>query len=282
MKLEVEERIAKQFMSGHALDAARVLETFPVEEFAAVLAGLPTETAAAVLGRMNPAQVYQYMASLSAPAAALLLGQMSLAGAVPVLRRCRRDRPEFFEKILGDMKRDAAVLARRILRYPEGAAGTLANPHACTVPPDITLRTGLKRLRNHPAQLGEYVYVVDREGSYRGYLRLEYFFRESLQDTVASIASTDMEGLQGYAMPEDLIGHPDWNRFHELPVLDENRKFIGALPHRVVAAGTATGSRSESSAALDAAVAALDDLYRIGFTGMLKGVGGSLLQGDRE
>ena len=275
MLIETEKAVATEFMTAHAADAARVLETYPIDEFAGLMQSVPLDTAATVLGRMNPALAFQFMESLSAEEVTKYLGRMPLVGALPILRRCSRDRQE---EILNGMKRDAASLARRVLRYPESAAGTLANPHACTLPPDISVRNGTRRLRNHPTDVGACAYVVDRDGRFRGYVPLHKFFRARLRDRIASIMQTDMHGIAGYAMPEDALKHPDWERFHELPVLGENDEFIGSLSHAVVLAGSA-GHRQDTDAAVETAVAALDDLYRIGFTGMLKGAGGSLLRG---
>ena len=275
---ETQQTVALEFMSEHTADAARVLETYSIEEFAPLLAAVPVDIASAVLARMNPALVFRFTESLNAADATRYLSRMPLIGALPVLRRCDKTR---LENILAGMPRDAVSLARRILRYPPAAMGSLANPHACTLPPDISIRNGAKRLRTHPTEIGEYVYVVDRQGKFCGYVRLHDFFRGRLRDRIDSIMKTNMTGLSGYAMPDDAIQHPDWQRFHELPVLGDGNEFTGSLDHRIVLAGNAA-NRNEAEAAVHTAVQALDDLYRIGFSGMLKGVGGALLQGNTE
>jgi hypothetical protein len=93
--------------------------------------------------------------------------------------------------------------------------------------------------------------------------------------------ATDMASLPGSAMPEDILKLPDWERFHELPVFDETQGFIGSVSHSAVLASVA-GRRKESDTGMDRAVSAMDDLYRIGFSGLLKGVGASILTGKTE
>jgi Mg/Co/Ni transporter MgtE len=94
--------------------------------------------------------------------------------AVPgILQRFDRERRQ---NILAKIKGETAQVARRVLRYPNGAAGTLANPAACTLPPDISVRKAIRRLRNHPDQVVDYIYVVNVESELLGYVRLHRFF----------------------------------------------------------------------------------------------------------
>ncbi|MCR9144087.1 MAG: CBS domain-containing protein [bacterium] len=278
MSIDTKKSVAIEFMKSHPVDAARLLEAYPTGEIAALFAELPEDSVAAVLARMNPSLVFQYLESLSVEQAAGYLGRMPLGGVPGILRRYERERRQ---NILTHMKRETAQILRRSLRYPDGAAGTLANPKACTLPPDISVRRAIRRLRNHPDQVGANVYVVNVDNKLLGYVPLQRIFRARLKDPIASLMATDMNSIPGYSMPEDILQLSDWERFHELPVFDESQGFIGALRHAVVIASVA-GRRKENDTGLETAVEAMDDLYRIGFSGLLKGVGASLLRGKTE
>jgi magnesium transporter len=259
--------IASGFVEAHPVEAAKILEQLPTEDTAAFLETLSPLTAAAVTDRMDSMTAAQCLDRMRVNRAAGIVGRLPLGMSSLLLRRSEeRTR----EAVLEAMPREVAGPLRAVLEYPEGTAGSLMDPRVFTLFEDGYAREAVKRLRKRPQHLIYYVYVLDRDQVFRGYTDLRELMLAAPNAQISSVMQTDMGQLSPRLNRAAILEHPDWHRFHALPIVDEKGVFLGALGYQTLRRLEQEEKQTPLGASGAEAGTALAELYRIGVAGLLK------------
>ena len=273
--------ISSRFIDEHPVDAARILERLPIEDSAAFLKEVSPRLAAAVMGLMDSMTAARYLEWMGAKQAAAILGNLRLEIASLVLRRSDERTKE---AILGSVPREVAEPLRSVLDFSEGTAGSLMDPQVFTLFEDSYVKEALKHMRKRPEHLIYYVYVLNRDQVFKGYTNLRELMLADPNALIASVMRTDMGHLSPKLNRTAILEHPDWQRFHVLPVVNGKGVFLGALGYRTLRRlEHEENQRPMAESGRDAGTA-LAELYRIGVVGLLKWVAstaGSTTEGGR-
>ena len=269
-----DERLALRHMEAHPESAARLLERAPPADAAALLAGVPTRTAATVVRAMVPAAVAACAAGLSDEVFAGIMAELPLDAAAAALHRLD---PARREAILARLPVTAEAPLRRLLSYGPHTAGALADPMVLALPEDLTVAEAQRQLRGTGEHLFYYFYIVARDQTLVGVLDLPELMAARPRDTLGAAMHRNPVRLEAHTDFPTIVAHPAWQDFDALPVVDPYGKLVGAIRHKAVRRLEAElGLRARNESVL-ATLVGLSELYWAGLAGMFPRVAAAVL-----
>ena len=273
--------IASGFIDAHPVDAARILETMPVEDTADFLKQVSPRLAAAVMGLMDSMTAARCLERIDAKGATDIVIDLPLEIASLLLRRCDETTRQV---ILETMPPEGAKPLRSVLDFPEGTAGSLMDPRVFTLLEDGYVKEALKQMRKRPQHLIYYVYVLNRDQVFTGYTNLRELMLADPNAQIRSVMRTDMGHISPKLNRAAILEHPGWHRFHALPVVNGKGVFLGALGYQTLRRLEHEENQGPRAESAREAGMALAELYWIGVAGLLKWVAstaGSPTEGGR-
>lgn len=266
-------RLSRALLGAHPQDSARVLEGIPPADATAVLSSCPPRVAARVLLHMAPPGAAQRLALLDTARAAAVAAEFPMDRGGDILRRMP---PELAEAMLEAIPGEAGKGLRRLLRFPEGTAGSLMDPLSFALPDDITVGEARKRLRKVARDLRYYVYVVDRDRRLVGVLNLREFMLSGPREFVGAVMHRDPAALRARTASADIIRSPYWRKFLSMPVVDDKGIFLGAVKYDVLRRLERSLDMQSPERRLVESLLSFGELYWVGLVGLLEGLEGGL------
>ena len=202
----------RQLEVASAMDNERladVLEEMPEDDQVAILSGLSVNRAADVLDVMQPDD------------AADLLSEMPMEQAAELLEL---------------MEPEEAKDVRRLLAYEEDTAGGLMTTEPVLLGPETTIAAALAHVRRQdltPA-LASMVFVArppleTPTGRFLGVVHFQRLLREAPHDQIGSLLDTEIERVTADAPLSQLTRLLATYNLLALPVVDEERRLLGAV-----------------------------------------------------
>ena len=229
--MELEHHLTLGYFQSHPVEAARHLESLGPQAAGVLLEALPGEEIANVLEHCLPVSTAKILEEIPKELSADVLSAMNATSAIGVLRQF--DEAMCYD-ILERLDNSMGATLRRALRYSPNTAGSLADPQVFTLPPDISVEEALSRIRTYGQKAMYYIYVIDRDGKLEGVLTLRQLLIDSSDHLVGTLMENQITTLSAEANLEEIIKHPEWSRFHTLPVVDRWGTFFGALRYRML------------------------------------------------
>lgn len=265
--MDTVKRLSRVFLDLHPQDAARVLESFGHAEMASAMAGFAPKSSANILGRMVPPRAADCLSAMADDKAAAIVGALATVSAAAVLRRMKSEHQERLLSRLAPEQRD---VLQRLLRYPEGTAGSLMDPRAFALPDDITVAEARRRVQKAGRRVQYYLYVLDRERRLVGVLNLRDFMLAKSRDTIGSLMKPNVVRIPAIMTLDQIVQNPSWKRFLSLPVVDTGDVFVGALEQKVLRPLASELDKRPEQAVL-ATCMAIGELYWAGLAGAFGG-----------
>lgn len=270
--MTAERHIALGFMEAQPERAAMTLEQLPAAQAAAVLRAVPDSLAATVLRGMNVPYAADCLAQLVAAGAgaagAALVAELSTDDAAPILRAMD---PAVRDPLLAEAPDAVREPIERSLPYADGTAGAAMDPGVFRLPDDVLVVDARLRLGRAAKALLYYVYIVDREHRLVGVLDIPELMLARPRDPVSAAMHRDIEWIDVLAPVALVREHVGWQRFHALPVVDEEHRLVGAIRYqtlrRLERAAASRGPAPEHLAA-----GALAELFQLGTSGFVSGI----------
>ena len=229
--MELEQHLTLGYFQAHPVEAARHLESLGPQEASVLVEALPGEEIANVLEHCLPVSTAKILGELSKDLSSDVLSNMNATSAIGVLRQFEETiRHDILERLDNSM----GSTLRRALRYSPNTAGSLADPQVFTLPPDISVEEAVSRIRIQGQKAMYYIYVIDRDGKLEGVLTLRQLLVDTSDHLVGTLMETQITTLSAEANFEEILQHPEWSRFHTLPVVDRWGTFFGALRYRML------------------------------------------------
>jgi CBS domain-containing protein/sporulation protein YlmC with PRC-barrel domain len=190
----------------HPADIADILEELNPTERAAILSALDEETAAEAITEAEPEVQASAIQMMEPEKAADILEQMEPDEAADILD----DVPEAkAQELLETMEEAEAEDVAELLEHEEDTAGGLMTTEYVSLPPSLTVREAVERIRTEAreAETIYYFYVTDPGDRLRGVLSLRELIVAGPGQTLAEIMTADVIRAE----PED-----DFRRVAEL------------------------------------------------------------------
>jgi magnesium transporter len=229
--MELEHHLTLGYFQSHPVEAARHLESLGPQAAGVLLEALPGEEIANVLEHCLPVSTAKILEEIPKDLSVDVLSAMNATSAIGILRQF--DEAMCYD-ILERLDNSMGATLRRALRYSPNTAGSLADPQVFTLPPDISVEEALSRIRTYGQKAMYYIYVIDRDGKLEGVLTLRQLLIDSSDHLVGTLMENQITTLSAEANLEEIIKHPEWSRFHTLPVVDRWETFFGALRYRML------------------------------------------------
>ena len=229
--MELEHHLTLGYFQSHPVEAARHLESLGPQAAGVLLEAMPGEEIANVLEHCLPVSTAKILEEIPKELSADVLSAMNATSAIGVLRQF--DEAMCYD-ILERLDNSMGATLRRALRYSPNTAGSLADPQVFTLPPDISVEEAISRIRTYGQKAMYYIYVIDRDGKLEGVLTLRQLLVDSSNHLVGTLMENQITTLAAEANLEEIIKHPEWSRFHTLPVVDRWGTFFGALRYRML------------------------------------------------
>jgi magnesium transporter len=258
--MRAEERLAHAFMAQHPEDAARMVERTAAVDAAAILADVPPRTGAAVYRSLGPSWAAACVAALPDENVTAIIEELPLDVAGAALRAIEPARRAALLDRIADERRDSL---HAMLAYAEDKAGALADPLVLAVPDDITVahaQRELGRIRRH----FPYIYVVARGRALVGTLALRELLAASRKEPLAAVMRRSPICLNADTDLATVAMHPAWRDFDALPVVDSDRRLIGAIRHKTIRRLNLPPTRPMMET-----IVGLSELYWTGLSGIL-------------
>ena len=254
--------MALEYLRRHPGQAAKVLERAGSEEVAALIREAPAKTAAAVMAFFAPHFSSSCLLRLPEDIRSAVLLEMPATLIAPLLRLLD---PGQRELEMGRFPADQRGAIERVLEFPEGSAGALADPAALALQIDLTVQDAINRLRTSALPVPSRLFVVDRSHRLLGSITPADLLAGERDAALHSLepspahpvsAETNVSALGSEQLPAGPIA-----------VVDAEGIFVGAIDegtvHRI--------AKRDAASALLHPAAAIGELYWLGLRDIFGG-----------
>ncbi|MEX2531645.1 MAG: hypothetical protein WD960_12810 [Gemmatimonadota bacterium] len=265
------DHLARAFLESHPRRAARKLEQMPAETAAGALRAIPPQTAAAVLSEMTVLSASESLENLSVDEGAAIVAELAAPDAGAIVRGLG---PARQEPLLASLPADVRGPIARVLSYLEGTAGAVMDPSVFQLPQDVLVADARSRLGRAARELLYYLYVVDAEHRLVGVLDIPELMLARARDPVSVVMVRDVDRLS-VGLPVALVReHPAWQRYHAMPVVDDEDRLVGAIRYQTLRKLEQDAAGPERDPA-GLTARALAEVFQLGTTGLVSAIAGT-------
>jgi magnesium transporter len=271
--MSAEVMLVRAYASAHPEEVARFVERLSPEEGAEVLQALDAEVAAEVLSHAMPMMASSALAKLTSEAAAGVLEACHPSLAAGLLFRLGHSTRV---RLLEGIAPARAEELRRMTDYGPRRAGGRLDPRAPAVPETLSVKEVLERLRAAPAGVMHYVYSIDSERRLTGVVNMRELMLAPPDAPLGTIVTREPEALLAHDPLEVIARHAAWKRSHALPVVDRERRLLGALRYSTFRAIETELGQAAAGPDADRTASALAELCAVGASAMARFIGVAL------
>jgi len=221
--------LALSFLQSHPASAAATLEQHPIEDVARFLEEVPATISVLVVQNLLPHFASRICKLLPTTVVAGIFNELGIGQAAAILRHYSR---ESRVEILDELPTKIQLGCTLLLDYSADMVGAWITPQVATIPYDYSVIQAF----NHVNETTEIVqsdslFVISRERNFKGRLKLIDLIRAPDNMPISDLTTNNGELLKARVRLTEVELHKDWKRFHEIPVVNRNQKFIGVLCH---------------------------------------------------
>jgi len=261
--------ILESFIKHHPADVARIVEQQKIEDSAALLQEIPFELAVEFFRHLESYMAVRCLEILDADRAAAIVEKLPLQVVAVFLRQVNE---ELRETILGLVAEETAIPLRRMLSYPQGSAGALADPQVLTLPDDIAVKEALRRVQKRPENAIYYLYLVNRNQALSGVITLRELLLGHSGEPLSAVMSAEVQWLHADLGFQAIINHPAWQEYHALPVVDDSGMLLGVVRYETLRRIEKESNKGVLPRHALTASASLGELYKIGLSSLVRSV----------
>jgi Mg/Co/Ni transporter MgtE len=212
----------------HPADLAEIISQVPVPERSGIFRRLDVETAAETLHELEPEVQVDLIDEMPAPQASEILEQMPADEAADVLG----DLPgEQARDLVQLMEKEAAQEVTELLVHDEDTADGLMRTGYVTLPPTLTVREALERLRAlaREAEVLTYFYVVDERERLVGVLSVRELLAADDERMLESVMTTPVRSVTPDVSADEVAETMSKYDLLALPVTDPEGVLVGLI-----------------------------------------------------
>jgi len=147
---------------------------------------------------------------------------------------------------------------------------SLIDPLVLTLPEDIKVKDALKWVRKHSKKVIYDLYVVRRNNTLAGVVKLQELILARQNDQLTSVMQTNVMQLPAEVKVRVIFDLPEWLAYHTLPVVDSDGTFLGVIHYETLRRMERVNQKSRLPREAIIASTALGELYQIGLTGLIR------------
>jgi magnesium transporter len=221
-------QIASKYAIDHSTEAAARLERVSPGDVASFLARVDPTTAARVLDCMVPSIAALVIDEMEESFASEILSLSTVQRIVRVLRPLDLTTRD---QILGLLPEALAAQAGRILRFPEGSVGSIADTSVEALPADMLVGDAIRAARDTRVP---YLYVVNRDQTLVGVVHKRDLYSSDEKVALEMFMLPNVTRIPASATVVELQRHRAWRDLDALPVVDRNGVYLGVIRHKTL------------------------------------------------
>ena len=225
--LSVAGRLAHDFTERHPTEVSDYLESVPAADAGELLAAMRPRTFAKAFRVLGTAKALAVLEAADARTAGGAVVQLppSLAGVL-----LRGLSPETRDALLAEVPARDATELRKLLSFPEGAAGSLMDPRIAAFRGTAKVGAVLAQLRNHHAAHSVLnVFAVDEEGRLAGVVSLQAAAVADPEATLDSLIEPAPITVSPFARRSEVVEILQRGQATSVPVVSVDGAPIGVL-----------------------------------------------------
>ena len=259
--------ILEKFINDHPADAARILERSNIKEILVFLKDISLELAVRLYNHLDRETAAQCLEELDHKKSAAIVEKLDPFFASIFLKRVNKEKQQ---AILNVASANTPVILGRMLDYPEDSAGALADPLVFTLTEDCTVKEALARVRKHPETSIFYLYIVNRSQRLVGVINMRELMLARSGDQISVVMQSNVVRLSARLLFQDILNHAGWQDFHALPVVDDKDMLLGVIRYKTLRRIERESKKERVPRQNVAASNALGELFRLGFTALMR------------
>ncbi len=214
----------------HPAHVAEIIDDLGDDEGDAALGLLPDRTRAEVMSYVGPDRQVRVVEAMAPADAAALLHLMSHDDRAHLVNRLDEDRVDGILRNLAQAEREDI---RRLASYEPGTGGAVMTTDYATLPPGLTVREALDRLRREAPdrETIDYSFVVDADHKLLGVVPLKRLILARPLAKVAEIMQRDMISARVDEDQEAVARKVDKYDLFAIPILDASDMLVGIVTH---------------------------------------------------
>lgn len=216
----------RHFIESKSHNAARAMEGLPPVVAGSLLEELPQTTAVTALTAMLPFHASVCLQTLETPAVIKILSGMPPGNASSILRHFKREQRN---DLLRRLPRRQSLFVSLTMNYSQQLVGAWMDPDIQPLPLSINVAESRKRIS---AQNQNYnvAYVVNTDNTVCGTVSVVSLLQHPVGQTkIATLLEPDTSAILASARLKRAVNDENWAKNDALPVVDRQRKLIGAL-----------------------------------------------------
>ncbi len=220
---------AARLLNSFALeDILKHLQAQPISRATQIYARLNAETAANLVGHMDEHFFSELFATLDPSLGGRLLARLD---------------DEVIEKQLSLLPDNIAKELRELMQYPPETAGHLMESRVLAFDPDDSVEDALRTIRATRDRRILHIYVVEADGRLAGMVPLQEVALSQPDDRLGSLIHTEPVTIQAMSPLEDVVQLLEERKLISLPVVDIEGKLLGIIRYDTLV----TAARQDAS-----------------------------------
>ena len=218
--------LATTFFSEYPAEAARILESHPLEDAMAAIALCAPHASVAVLDRLNPDVGAEVLSRLQPEAAKLLLHGMDAVAAAALLGHMD---PEPRRRALDAQAPGRRRELRELLTHAPDTAGALMDPRVSHFRGDETASEALEQIRHHGERRVTDLCVVDEDRRLVATVALQELAIADADARLSGLVRGAVVKVPSTARREEVVDLLETTRVSSLPVVDFEGRLLGVI-----------------------------------------------------
>ncbi len=222
------EPLERRFLLDHPWDAARLIESLPLDEAAAALTRQRTEVLVPVWRRFMTPVAARLLTLLPDRRAVELLTELlpneatRLLASVPDADR---------ERYMGLIDPKVAAELAQLISYPDRSAGRLMNPIETTFRTSMTAGAAIDQLRRARSEHARSLFLVDEENKLSAKVSIQDIAVANRNVRLSSLANSITAYVTPLSTQEEVAELLERDRLTDLAVVDLDGVLVGVILH---------------------------------------------------
>ena len=221
--------LAVTFLQSHPASAAAILEQHGVDQVATFLQSVSAASAAKTIHFLLPYYAARVLKLLNPEQTNSLFAYSEIGTVAAILRHfSKADRAILLEQLPSKLQLACSLL----LNYSQEMVGAWISPQVATLPDDYKVGEAINYLKNTEGIVHtDSIFSISRNREFKGRLKWVELIKATDETPISSLTDNKGSKLRARLRLAEAATHTDWKRFHEIPVINRNQKFIGVLCH---------------------------------------------------
>ena len=214
------------FFQKHHEEAARILESYPVDDILRVLQGTSAKNAANLLTSITPPVAAETLTIMPTDVLKQVVPHLSPSLAASLFQRLDDD---LQRAILFRVPERYAQEIRSYMTYPPESVGRIMDPKFFVLQEEHTVREAMVQVRTRAQKDVHDVYVIDRAQKLVGRISVRDLLLVDPDEKLQSVMVQDLPTIHPLESREEIVELFGERHFFTIPVVDLDQRLLGVV-----------------------------------------------------